>query len=569
MAQDLTRPPAADDANPVRILFLVTIASALVACGTREPTPPSQPADTLYTNAVVWTGVVGAPDARILAVTDGTISYVGDDRDVPVDAAEVIDLGGRFLMPGFVDNHVHFLYGGAGLAGVDLRDAATPEEFTRRIGGFAATLRPGRWVLNGEWDHTLWGGELPRKEWIDAATRDTPVFVSRLDGHMALANSAALALAGISADTETPAGGEIVRDADGDPTGILKDNAMNLVFAMIPEPTPEERLRMFELAQAQALSLGLVEVHDMSNGPAEAESLETFRLARDRGLMQIRVRTFPHLEHWRRAAARIADEGAGDARLSSAGVKGFVDGSLGSSTAWFHEPYLHDPSNSGFPLVEPAVLREQMAAADAAGLRLAVHGIGDRAIDFLIDAMRGIAGEDITARRYRIEHFQHPTADAIRAAAANGIIASMQPYHAIDDGRWAESRIGPERARTTYAFRAIIDAGGILTFGSDWPVAPLAPLEGVYAAVTRSTIDGANPDGWQPQEKISVEEALRAYTAANAYAVFDEGQAGTLETGKRADLVVLSEDPRTVAPSRIRNIEVLQTVIAGRRVYGK
>lgn len=523
--------------------------------------------DALYVNGVIWTGVADAPDASVMGVKDGVVAFVGDTTPADAAAADVVDLHGRFVMTGFIDNHVHFLDGGAALASVDLRDAATPEEFTHRITAYAASLPDGRWVLQGNWDHELWGGALPRRDWIDAATGDHPVFVMRLDGHMGLANSAALRLAGIDADTPTPEGGEIVRDADGTPTGILKDVAMDAIFAVIPTPSDDELVEIIERAQAHAFSLGLTEVHAVANGLSDAGMLDAFLLARDRGVLKLRVDAFSPLALWEDARDRVAQSGAGDDRLRWGGVKGFVDGSLGSTTAWFYEPYTDAPETRGFPLGDPAILKERIEAADAAGLHLAVHAIGDRAIDTLLEDFRNAAGDAIASRRYRIEHFQHPTRDAIETAAADGVIASMQPYHAIDDGRWAENRIGSERIKTTYAFRTILDAGGLLTFGSDWPVAPLSPLEGVYAAVTRATIDGANPTGWQPQEKISVEEALTAYTATNAYAGFEEDVAGRLEPGKRADFVVLSADPRAVEPAAIRDITVLQTVIAGETVY--
>lgn len=550
--------------NSIAMLILLT----LVACSS-ETSTSDVAADTLYTNGVIWTGASGAPDASVMAVKGGDVTYVGDGQDVKIVANETVDLGGRFVMPGFIDNHVHFLDGGAALASVDLRDAATPEEFTKRIIDYAGTLPQGRWVLNGNWDHEWWGGELPRKEWIDAATPDTPVFIHRLDGHMALANSAALKLAGVDAATATPDGGEIVHDATGEPTGILKDNAMDLVFAAIPPMSTDEKLAVFELAQSHALSLGLTEVHAVTNGPMDAEMLDTFRLAHDRGLMKIRIYALTPIDNWESARDRVAREGYGDDLLRWGGLKGFVDGSLGSTTAWFYEPFTDVPETSGFPLGDPESLKATMADADAAGLKLAVHAIGDQAIDVLIENMRAVAGADIKSRRYRIEHFQHPSTAAIEKAAESGIIASMQPYHAIDDGRWAEKRIGSERIKTTYAFRSLLDAGVILSFGSDWPVAPLSPLAGVYAAVTRQTIDGLNPDGWQAQEKITVEEALSAYTAANAYSGFEEDRAGTLETGKRADFVTLSDDPRTVVPADIRNIEVLETVIDGVSVFKK
>lgn len=555
----------------LRTFFLGAALTFAAACNAPPPDAGARTieADRVYVNGVVWTGVPGAADASVVALRDGRIAYVGDGEsvDFEVEPEGRIDLGGRFLMPGFIDNHVHFFWGGAALASVDLRNAATPEEFTKRIVDYAATLPDGRWVQSGNWDHQLWGGELPQKDWIDEGTGDTPVFVLRLDGHMGLANSAALELAGITAATESPAGGEIVRDEAGEPTGILKDNAMSLVAKAIPAPSENEMLELFELAQTHALSLGLTQVHAMTGSPSERNHLDYFRLARERGLAKLRIHAYMPLEHWAWMTEYVAREGHGDDVLRWGGLKGFVDGSLGSATAWFREPFLNDPDNTGFPLTEPERLRELIENADAAGRRLAIHAIGDRAIDELIADMRAAAGDEVSERRFRIEHYQHPTRAAIEATADAGIIASAQPYHAIDDGRWLEDYIGAERARTTYAFRSILDTGAILTFGSDWPVAPLAPLDGVYAAVARRTIDGANPDGWQPQEKITVEEALVAYTRNNAYAVFEEDQGGTLEIGKRADLVVLSADPRRVAPERIRELDVVETVIDGERVF--
>ncbi|MEP5567924.1 MAG: amidohydrolase [Halioglobus sp.] len=556
----------------MRNALLLLLASTLSACGSErgpqsdEP-PAAQQVDSLYINGRIWTGSNTTGDASVMAVTDGHISYVGPASSSKFVSAETIDLQGRFVMPGFIDNHVHFLEGGAALASVDLRGADSPEVFSQRIIDYATTLPAGRWVLNGNWDHELWGGELPRRQWIDQETTDTPVFVIRLDGHMALANSAALKAAGITAATVAPSGGEIVRDESGTPTGILKGNALNLVFSAIPTPSEGEVLEVFELAQSHALSLGLVQVHAVTANETETKMLEAFRLAEDRGVMKIRAFVSTPIEYWEDTRNVVREDGNGTDLLRWGGVKGFVDGSLGATTAWFYEPYLDAPGTSGGPLTDPVKLTDMLRRADSAGLQIAIHAIGDRAIDDVIADMRDMAGDEIANKRYRIEHFQHPSQSAIQLAAEYGIVASMQPYHAIDDGRWAEGRIGPDRIKTTYAFRTILDAGVNLTFGSDWPVAPLSPLDGVYAAVTRRTTDGSKPGGWQPAERISVEEALIAYTATNAYANFEEDVAGTLEVGKKADFVVLAEDPRLVDPTTIPQIDVVATVIDGEVVY--
>lgn len=566
----------------MRILILSLISLVLTSCGVRysgdempaeieqaaQTLPAENPAaNTMYFNGVIWTGEAGLKDANTMVVRDGQLTFVGDGALVRIKADKAVDLEGRFVMPGFIDNHVHFLEGGVSLASVDLRDAKTPAEFSKRIIDAAASLPKDRWILTGNWDHENWGGELPHRDWIDAGTGDTPVFVTRLDGHMALANSAALKLAGVDKNMKTPEGGEIIRDETGALTGVLKDNAMNLIFAVVPAPSDAEIIETIERAQKHAFSLGLTQVHAVTANPNETSMFEAFQKARDAGVLKIRTHVYLPLEDWKNQIIRMPKSAEADKVLNFAGLKGLVDGSLGSATAWMNEPYTDDPESWGFPLNHPENIHQRILNADGAALKLAIHAIGDKAIDFTINTMLEAAGDDVKERRYRIEHFQHPTFDAINRASDYGIIASMQPYHAIDDGRWAEKKIGPERIKTTYAFKTILDADGILTFGSDWPVAPLSPMEGVYAAVTRRTTDGAHPNGWQPQEKISVEQALTAYTATNAYAVFEEDVAGTLSAGKRADFIILSADPRSVDPATLRDINVLETVIGGESVY--
>lgn len=532
-----------------------------------QPLPNEKEVDAIYANGVIWTGAEYKSDASIMAINQGNIVFVGDDLPSDISSDIIIDLEGQFVMPGFMDNHVHFMEGGAALASVDLRDAKTPEEFKTRILDYAGKRPTDRWILNGNWDHTQWGGELPHRNWIDAETAQTPVYVIRIDGHMALANAAALAAAGLTKDTPDPLGGSIERDADGEPTGILKGNALNLILSVIPSPSDDELMEQFTLAQDHALSLGLTKVHAVTAYPTETTMLDIFQMAKERGLMRLRAQVSTPIETWPDMAEEVEQNGRGDGLLKWGGIKGFIDGSLGARTAWLHEPYTDDPSNTGLPLNAPQTLAKWMQAADEAGLELSIHALGDRGIDTVIGQMKEIAGEEIRDRRYRIEHFQHPTETAIKDLAETGMIASMQPYHAIDDGRWAEDRIGADRLKTTYAFRSILDAGGILTFGSDWPVAPLSPLQGVYAAVTRRTTDGANPNGWIPEQKISVEDALTAYTLTNAYAFNEEDMAGTLETGKRADFVVLSDDPRKIPNANLADIDILKTVIGGTSVY--
>jgi hypothetical protein len=521
-------------------------------------------ADLVLVGGHVWTG--SGDEASAVAVRDARVVGVGTDADIERLAGprtERVALEGRLVVPGFMDNHTHFIIGGLELAGVQLRDAATPFEFTRRIGDFARR-HPGTWITGGTWDHELWGGTLPDRAWIDSLTGGSPVFVSRLDGHMALANTRALALAGITVDTQDPPGGTIVRDASGRPTGVLKDEAMVLVGRVIPEPSAAELDRALDAAVQFAVERGVTHITDMGTWAG----LETYRRALAAGRLPIRVYAAVPIDTWVRLADYVARHGRGDHRLAWGAVKGFVDGSLGSTTAWFYAPYADAPGTTGLQVTDTAVLRSQILSADSAGLHVMVHAIGDRANDWLLEVFAAAgARSDRPGRRFRVEHAQHLTPQAIARFGRDGVIASMQPYHAIDDGRWAVKRIGPERIRTTYAFRSLLDAGARLTFGSDWTVAPLDPLLGIYAAVTRRTIDGANPAGWVPEQRITVEEALAAYTRMNAYADYLDDVLGTIEVGKYADLAVLAEDIRTGDPARIGQVQVDLTIVAGEVVY--
>ena len=528
----------------------------------------SQEAEIVLFGGQIWTGAeaVAGSQPTAVAVADGRILAVGTDNEIVRfvgPPTRRIDLEGRRIVPGFLDAHTHFVEGGFELASVQLRDAATPQEFARRIGDFA-TAHSGEWVTGGTWDHELWGGELPRRDWIDSLTADTPVFVSRLDGHMGLANTRALELAGVSPDTPDPDGGTIVRDGDGSPTGILKDAAMRLVTSAIPDRAEAEYDRALQAAIAHALERGVAMITDMGTWEGHA----TYERAYARGELPIRVYSVLPIGQWQRVAEYVEHEGRGDTRLFWGGVKGYVDGSLGSTTAWFYDPYDDAPETAGLMVTDTAELRRAIIGADAAGLHVIVHAIGDRANDWLLDVYRETRElNGRRDRRPRIEHAQHLTPEAIRRIAADEVIPSMQPYHAIDDGRWAAKRIGAERSATTYAFRDLQDAAARMAFGSDWTVAPIDPLFGIYAAVTRRTIDGANPDGWVPQQKITVQAALVAYTANNAWAAFLEEQLGTLEPGKFADLVVLSDDILSIDPVEIENVSVDLTMVAGKVVF--
>ena len=549
-------------------LLAATLASALAGCD-REKV---EPATLVITDARVWTGDPDKPWAEAVASRDDKIIYVGGSAEVEAfiaDGTEVISIDGSMLVPGFIDSHVHFLAGGSGLASVQLRDAQTPAEFTRRIGEFAKTVAKGEWILVGAWDHQNWGGELPTRDWIDAVTPDNPVWLSRLDGHMALANSLALEIAGVDADTPDIDGGAIVRDATGRPTGILKDNAMRLVFAVQPQLSEGQLDSYAKAAMHYAASNGVTTVHDMFADDFDSWlSLDTYRRLHARGDLITRIYSVMPLHQWQRLNDDVMTNGRGDDWLKTGGLKSLLDGSLGSHTAAFLEPFTDAPDDSGFLLYSLDDMRGWVAGADAAGLQVRVHAIGDKTIRDLLDIFYDVAKENGPRdRRFSIEHAQHIHPDDLPRFAIQNVIASMQPYHAIDDGRWADKVIGAERAKTTYAFKSLIDSGAHVAFGSDWYVAPAVPVTGIYAAVTRRTLDDANPDGWVPEQKISVEQALHAYTHEGAYASFEENLKGTLKVGMLADMVLLDRDLTAIPVETIRDARVLRTIVGGRVVY--
>ena len=532
---------------------------------------PALVADTIIINAVVHTMDPAQPSAEAVAIYANRIVAVGSTRDVRKLAGpntRIVDANKRLLLPGFNDAHTHFLSGGFQLSSVDLRDANSPQEFAARIKAFAAKLPQGRWITGGDWDHERWpDAKLPTKELLDSFTADTPVFVNRLDGHMALANSLALRLAGVTRQTIDPPGGVIVRDKSGEPTGVLKDAAQSFVWKVVPPPTFAERLEAARAASNYAASLGVTSVQDMSAGT----DVGVYQTLLDRGELKTRIYAVSPLPAWERVARTGVRAHFGSAMLRVGGLKGFSDGSLGSTTALFYEPYRDDPSTSGIAgdeMYPEGAMLERVREADRAGLQVMIHAIGDRANDLILSIYEQVERENGKRdRRFRIEHAQHLRPQDIPRFARDQVIASMQPYHAIDDGRWAEKRIGKERANTTYAFRSLLDSGATLAFGTDWTVAPLNPLLTVYAAVTRRTIDGKNPKGWVPEQKVSVAEAVRGYTVGSAYAEFQENVKGSITVGKLADLVLLSRDIFKIDPNEIENVKIVLTMVDGRVVY--
>ncbi len=528
------------------------------------------PSDSLVTLAIVngrvWTGDTARPWADAVAMSGDTILATGSSAEIRKLGTpdRLIDAQGGLVMPGFVDSHVHFIDGGFRLSSVQLRDADSPEEFVRRIRDFASSLPAGTWITGGDWDHERWGGVLPERSWIDSVTPDHPVWVNRLDGHMSLANSLALRLAGVGAATDDVNGGAIVRDAKGEPTGILKDNAQALVDRQVPTPAEALQDRALDTAMAYVAAQGVTSVHNMGSW----SDLAIFERAHAAGRLRTRIHAAVPLSSWERLRDTIAARGSGDSWLRIGGLKGFVDGSLGSHTAAMLQPFTDAPGDRGLLVNSPEDLHAWIAGADRAGLQVMVHAIGDRAIRTLLDIYQRVGEENGPRdRRFRVEHAQHLSpADAPRFGAL-GVLASMQPWHAIDDGRWAERVIGPERAKLTYAFRSLLQNGATVVFGSDWFVAPPTPLGGIYAAVTRRTLDDRNPNGWVPEQKITVEQALRAYTVDAAWASFEENHKGTLTRGKLADIVIIDRDITTIPPEAIRDAQVVMTIVGGRVVF--
>lgn len=533
---------------------------------------PAPSADVIYTNARIWTGEPGQPMAEAVAVRDGRVIAVGSKESMKNYSGSptiVVDVGGKLMLPGFIDNHAHFTAGGFQLQSVDLRNAKDEREFSARIAARARKY-PGRWITGGDWDHDNWpGGKLPTREQIDAVTPNTPVFVSRYDGHMALANTLVLQKAGITKATPDPPGGSIVRDPrTGEPTGILKDEAMGLVWGLVPAATDTERIEAAELALDEARKYGLTSIQDISS----SEDVRVYKRLQEQGKLTARIYCRLPLGQWDELAAQKIHAGSGEEWIRQGSMKAFADGSLGSSTALFFEPYLSDPSTRGLPsdIALDGRLERWAKAADSARLQLSIHAIGDSANSLVLGLFERIAAKnDKWDRRFRIEHAQHIRPGDFDRFAALDVIASVQPYHAIDDGRWAEGRIGRERCRTTYPFKTFLDHKVRLCFGSDWTVAPIDPLLGIYAAVTRRTTDGKNPGGWFPEQKISVEEAVRAYTVNNAYAAFEENDKGTIAPGKLADFVVLTDDIFSIDPVKIADVKVQMTVVGGVVVYMK
>ena len=530
-------------------------------------------AETIIKNARIWTVDKKQPQADALAIVAGRIVAVGTASEIETKwhgtGTQVLDAGGRFLMPGFNDAHLHLVSGGLQLDRVQLGDALSRSEFVERISQSGAKLAKGQWLVGSGWDEQRWSPpELPTKDLIDQVTKETPVFLERHDLHEALANSRALQIAGITVETPCPAGGEIVHDQKGNPTGILRDAAMDLVARHIPPVGSEQIVHALRQALSYAASLGITSLQTMN--PSE-EQLQAFGLLCQRGELSARIYAVPSVDHFQAQKDLGIRQGFGTAYFRLGAIKAFADGSLGSETAYFFDPYTDNPASHG--LLSSAMqpfqdMQQRLSDADACGLQICLHAIGDRANSLALDICSHIEkANGQRDRRFRIEHAQHIAERDFDRFARLQVVASVQPYHLIDDGQWAEKRIGT-RIKTSYPFRSFLDRGVKLAFGTDWGVAPLNPLLGLYAAVTRATLDGKHPGGWVSEQKLSMEEAIEAYTLGSAYAEFEEKNKGSITPGKYADLVILSDDILHIAPEHLPDVKVKMTMVGGKIVFG-
>ncbi len=538
----------------------------------------AQTASLVLFNGKLWTENPRAPEAQAIAIAGDRILAVGTSegmRKLAGPGCKLIDLEGRRVVPGFNDAHVHFLSGGAMLSAVRLTDADSAAELRRRLGEYAKTLAKGTWIADSLWDETRWTpAALPTHQLIDDVTPDNPVMIWRVDGHAVLANALAMKLAGIDRNTKDLVGGEIVRDRDGNPTGVFRDQATGLVERVVPPPSEQQMDAAMTAALREAARRGVTSVQNLVDSPTvqdTASKLREFQKFAREGRLTVRIYDAGALRDWHDFAHQGIEAGFGNELLRTGNLKAFADGSIGSETAWMQSDFTDAPGNRGLAsgdLENEAAMYGFITGADRAGLQVTIHAIGDRAIHTVIDLLERAEKEDGPRdRRFRMEHVQHIAAADLPRLAPLGIIASMQPYHAIDDGRWVVHRIGPERIKLSYAWRSLLDHGATLAFGSDWPVAPLDPIMGIYAAATRRTLDGKNPDGWVPQERITVAEAVHAYTMGSAFAEHQEKVKGSLEPGKLADLVVLTGDIFTIAPAAIEKVRVHTTVFGGVVIY--
>ena len=522
----------------------------------------------IFLNGRIFTSNKNMKWAEAIVVLLNKIIFVGSNaeaKNLIDNSTEVIDLEGRLVLPGFIDSHAHLVLGGFYLLGIDLSKAKSKTDFQNIFSNYIK--KNNGWILGGNWNHQLFDKvELPTKEWIDNITGDIPVFVHRMDYHMALANSAALNLAGITKDTLSPIGGTIERDNKGEPTGILKDKAMDLVYKIIPEPGKNEFQTAIATALKEAAKFGITCVNDISY----KNHFYAFQKYFFQNNLTCRIYSILPIEkHEELIAAEIVCPFGND-KLKIGAMKAFADGSLGSSTALMFEAYSDEPNNFGLAMdiLNNGRLEKWAIKCDRNNLQLVIHAIGDKAISHVMDIYEKLnslnPGKD---RRLRIEHAQHMSPNDFERFKKNNVIASVQPFHLHDDGCWAENKIGNERMRTTYAFKTFLNYDVKLAFGSDWPVASFNPIDGISSAVNRITADGKNRNGLNCEQKISVEDAVNAYTIDAAYSCFWENEIGSIEENKFADFIILDKNIFEIPTNEIKNSKVLMTIFDGEIIH--
>ena len=559
---------------PLIVLVLPAIAVILLSIRAIPADNSAKPPDAIFLNGDIYTQATPVR-AQAMAVRDERIVAIGGNdeiRKLKGGRTQLVDLGGHFVMPGFNDAHCHLASGGFQHMNVDLMGSQSLQAMQQRIGLRANKAAAGEWILGQGWDHTLWPGQtLPTRQDLDLMTNGHPAIFVRVDGHIAIANTAALQLAGVTGKTQAPQGGQIDVDAKGEPTGILRESAQRLVFAKVPPPTQAQRRMAAELALADAARSGLTSAQDNS----EWQEFQVYEDLEREGKLTLRISEWLN---FRDPVAELeehrAHHPANDPMLHTTMLKGFMDGSLGSRTAALLAPYSDDPGNSGLPQFQQAELNAMAVERAAAGLQMGFHAIGDRAAQMAVDAFaaaeagpkaRAAAATGPRDFRFRIEHDQVIAPDQFAQYKKLGVIASVQPNHLLTDMNWAMERIGPERAKTSYPWKQFVDNGVRIAFGTDYPVEPITPFRGVYAAVTRKNEAGTK--AYYPEQKLTIEQALAAYTTGSAYAEFAEKDKGTLAAGMLADFVVLDRDPTKVAPPEILKTQVLVTVVGGKAVY--